>query len=98
MAGINHSPSRYNPFDESLDNDEIIKNRTLTVLQKMKELGYIENQEEYDAAVAKVEAGLTFTKGTMSTGTTYSYHTDAAIEQVIDQVMEIGRASCRERV
>ena len=79
MAGINHSPSRYNPFDESLDNDEIIKNRTLTVLQKMKELGYIENQEEYDAAVAKVEAGLTFTKGTMSTGTTYSYHTDAAI-------------------
>ena len=26
MAGINHSPSRYNPFDESLDNDEIIKN------------------------------------------------------------------------
>ena len=88
MAGINHSPSRYNPFDESLDNDEIIKNRTLTVLQKMKELGYIENQEEYDAAVAKVEAGLTFTKGTMSTGTTYSYHTDAAIEQVIDQVME----------
>lgn len=88
MAGINHSPSRYNPFDESLDNDEIIKNRTLTVLQKMKELGYTENQEEYDAAVAKVEAGLTFTKGTMSTGTTYSYHTDAAIEQVIDQVME----------
>ncbi len=88
MAGINHSPSRYNPFDEFLDNDEIIKNRTLTVLQKMKELGYIENQEEYDAAVAKVEAGLTFTKGTMSTGTTYSYHTDAAIEQVIDQVME----------
>ena len=31
MAGINHSPSAYNPFDGS-DNSEDIKNRTLTVL------------------------------------------------------------------
>ena len=74
MAGINHSPSMYNPFDGS-DNSETIKNRTLTVLKKMQELGYIGSQEEYDAAVAKVEAGLPFSKGAVGMGTSYSYHT-----------------------
>ena len=87
MAGINHSPSMYNPFDGS-DNSETIKNRTLTVLKKMQELGYIGSQEEYDAAVAKVEAGLPFSKGAVGMGTSYSYHTDAVLEQVINQVME----------
>ena len=85
MAGINHSPSAYNPFDGS-DNSEDIKNRTLTVLAKMQELGYVESQEEYDAAVAKVEAGLPFSKGDVGTGSSYSYHTDAVLEQVINQV------------
>ena len=88
MAGINNSPNAYDPFDESKDNSEKIKNRTLTVLGKMKELGYIENEDEYNSAVEKVKAGLTFTKGEINTGTTYSYHTDAVIEQVISQVME----------
>lgn len=87
MAGINHSPNAYDPYDESKNNEEKIKNRTLTVLGKMKELGYIQNEEEYNAAVAKTEAGLPFSKGTLS-GTNYSYHTDAIIEQVIDQVVE----------
>ena len=87
MAGINHSPSAYNPFDGS-DNSEDIKNRTLTKKEKMQELGYVESQEEYDAAVAKVEAGLPFSKGDVGTGSSYSYHTDAVLEQVINQVME----------
>ena len=88
MAGINHSPNAYDPFDESKDNTEKIKNRTKTVLAKMQELGYIENQEEYDAAVAKVDAGLPFQKGETVISSGYSYHTDAVIEQVIEQVME----------
>ena len=88
MAGINHSPNAYDPFDTNKDNSEKIKNRTKTVLAKMKELGYIENQEEYDAAVAKVEAGLPFQKSETVTSSGYSYHTDAVIEQVIKQVME----------
>ena len=88
MAGINHSPNRYDPYDETKDNSEKIKNRTLTVLGKMKELGNIQNEEEYNAAVAKVEAGLPFEKGNVGSGTNYSYHTDAVIEQVIAQVME----------
>ncbi len=88
MAGINSSPNAYDPFDESKDNTEKIRNKTKTVLNKMKELGYIENQEEYEAAVAKVEAGLPFQKGETATSSGYSYHTDAVIEQVISQVME----------
>ena len=88
MAGINSSPMSYNPFDESTDNTEKIKNKTKTVLNKLQELGYINSEEEYNSAIAEVDAGLKFEKGTMSTGSTYSYHTDAVIDQVVTQVME----------
>ena len=88
LAGINHSPNSYNPFVEN--NEEVLKNiktRTKTVLDKMKELGKIKTQEEYDTAIAKVDEGLTFTKGTIVENV-YSYHTDAAIMQIINQLME----------
>lgn len=88
MAGINSSPNAYDPFDESKDNGEKIKNKAKTVLAKMKELGYVTDQQEYDMAVAKVEAGLPFQKGEITASSGYSYHTDAVIEQVILQVME----------
>ncbi len=91
LAGINTSPSKYNPYDTTKNQDELkqsIKSKVLTVLEKMKELGYIEKQEDYDTAVAKAEAGLTFQKGVAASGTTYSYHTDAVLNQVIEQVME----------
>ena len=94
LAGINSSPNYYNPYKLYSENDteekrnERIKNKTLTVLAKMKELGYIENEDEYNEAVKQVEEGLKFEKGAMATGSGYSYHTDAVIEQVIAQVME----------
>ncbi len=88
MAGINSSPSRYNPFDETKDNTELIKNQTKVALNKMNELGYINSQEEYDAAIAEVDAGLKFQKGEIATTSSYSYHTEAVLDQVIDQVME----------
>ena len=87
MAGINSSPMSYNPFDTSTDDTEKIKDKTKTVLEKMKELGYI-NDEEYNSAVAEVDAGLKFQKGAISSGSNYSYHTDAVLDQVINQVME----------
>ena len=52
LAGINHSPNRYNPYFGS-DPTEKINKRTKTVLSQMKKLEYI-NQEEYDAAVAEI--------------------------------------------
>lgn len=94
MAGINSSPNYYNPYellvqgDTVEKRDERIKNKTLTVLAKMKELGYIENDDDYNSAVAKVESGLKFEKATISTGNIYSYHTDAVVDQVIKQVMD----------
>ena len=87
MAGINSSPMAYSPFDTSTDNTKEIKDKTKTVLEKMKELEYI-NEEEYNTAVAEVDAGLKFQKGAISSGSNYSYHTDAVLDQVINQVME----------
>ena len=84
LAGINHSPNKYNPYDTKNDNSELIKKRTKTVLYKMKELGHI-NQTEYDEAVAQVEEGLKFEQSN-SLGTMYSYHTDATIAQVIEDI------------
>ena len=88
MAGINSSPSRYNPFDETTDNTELIKKQAKVALNKMNELGYINSKEEYDAAIAEVDAGLNFQKGAIATTSSYSYHTEALLDQVIDQFME----------
>lgn len=94
LAGINTSPTYYNPYklysdsDTEEKRDERIKSKILTVLSKMKELGYIENEDEYNKAVEEAKAGLKFEKAQISSGTTYSYHTDAVLEQVINQVME----------
>ena len=87
MAGINHSPNSYNPYNGE-DNAEVIKNRTITVLNKMRELGYIVNEDEYNQAIKQVNAGLTFTNGSSNNGSVFSYHTDAVISQVVEQVME----------
>ena len=87
LAGINNTPNSYNPFIE--DNEAVlerIKNRTTTVLNKMKELGSVTN-EEYEVAIAEVQEGLKFNKGTIVENV-YSYHTDAAIQQIIKQIME----------
>ena len=83
LAGINNSPNSYNPYGEK-DNSEKIKNRTKTVLKKMNELGMVE-KTEYDEAVKKVEEGLNFQKSE-NTGSVYSYHTDATISQVIEDI------------
>lgn len=88
LAGSNQSPNLYNPYDTEKDRSENIKTRTLTVLKEMKDQGIIQDEEEYNAAVAKVEAGITFTKGNTNGNATYSYHTDATIKQVIKDVME----------
>ena len=88
LAGINHSPNSYNPYSTTVDNSEKIKNRTITVLNKMWELGYIPNQEEYDKAILEVQSGLNFGTGETIGESVFSYHTDAVISQVVEQVKE----------
>lgn len=87
LAGINNSPNYYNPF-EGYDNEEDITNRTLTVLQKMLELGKID-ESEYEKAEKEVNNGLDFDQGDIEIGDCiYSYHTDALINEVIEDLAE----------
>lgn len=88
MAGINHAPNGYKPFkndDEKMK--EKIKTRTKTVLGKMKELQYI-SEEQYSQAISEVDNGLNFQKGDTSPTVTMSYQTEAALDQIIKQIME----------
>ena len=96
LAGINNSPNIYDPFHTNSsrtdeEDNERIKTRTKTVLAKMKEqrenLSINFTDEEYNVAIAKVDAGLPFKEGNI-TKNVYSYHTDAAIEEIIKQLME----------
>ena len=88
IAGINHSPNSYNPFVEN--NEKIlenIKSRTKIVLDKMYQLGNINTLEEYEEAIQEVQNGLNFEQGAFPQ-TLLSYHTDAAINQIISELQE----------
>lgn len=87
LAGLNHSPNSYNPFREGKDNSEKIKKRTKTVLTEMKNQGYIQEQE-YNQAISETENGLKFQKGEIQAkgNGIYSYHTDALINELIEDV------------
>ncbi len=88
LAGINHSPNAYNPFTE--DNEKVledIKARTKIVLDKMHQLGYIKTEEEYTTALNEINQGLNFNKGAFPQ-TVFSYHTDAAINQIISELQK----------
>ena len=91
LAGINNSPNSYNPFEEETEEEHAekmkkINGRIKTVLAKMLELSFI-NEEEYNGAVAEVEEGIKFEKGTIIQNI-YSYHTDATVNEVIDELMD----------
>ncbi len=83
IAGINHSPNLYNPFKET-PNMEKINNRTKTVLNEMKDQGKI-NQEQYDVAIAEVEAGLAFEEGNITSYNSLTQHEEEAVKQVATQ-------------
>ena len=84
LAGINNSPNSYNPFEG--DKSELIRKRTKIVLDKMKELEYI-NDSEYNTAIEEINSGLNFSKGTIeSTNGVYSYHTDSVLNETIADI------------
>ena len=92
LAGINHSPNYYNPFNGD-DNEEDIKSRTKTVLGQMlivtDENGQtFINQEQYDEAIAEVDKGLAFKEGKFSAKSDLSFLEVDAIDQVIEDMME----------
>ena len=86
LAGITSAPNKYNPFS-SEDKSEKIKNKVKTVVKKMYELGRI-TKEEYDKAVEEADNGIKFEQGTVTQNTSYSYHTEAAIKEIIKDLMQ----------
>ncbi len=88
IAGINHSPSNYNVFNSKDDITEKVKKRTITVLDKMHELGKI-NYDEYNEAKNQVNEGLKFEKGKLSNGNKdLNFHTSAAIDQIARELSD----------
>ena len=87
LAGINNAPNSYNPFGEK-NNSEKIATRTKTVLAKMLELKYID-EENYNLAISEVDNGLRFKQGKIEENfkkTIYSYHTDSLFNQIIEDI------------
>lgn len=91
LAGITNAPSTYNPFgDHGYGTDEAkttrINKRVTNVCYKMNELGRL-SDDEYKKALEEIEAGIKFEQGTTSSNSNHSYHTEAAIRQVIKELM-----------
>ena len=86
LAGINNAPNSYKAFDNSQESKDKINKRTKIVLAKMLELGYID-QAKYDEAISAVDKGIVFKNGEVnSNSSNYSYHTDALINECIDEI------------
>lgn len=91
LAGITNAPSTYNPFgDHGYGTDEAkttrINKRVTNVCYKMNELGRL-SDDEYKKALEEIEAGIKFEQGTTSSNSNHSYHTEAAIKQVLKELM-----------
>ncbi|MBE5813036.1 MAG: PBP1A family penicillin-binding protein [Clostridiales bacterium] len=80
LAGITNRPTYYNPF-KNFDN---AKSRQETILNKMLELGYI---DEATCESAKKEE-ITLKKGSLNSSSEQSYFVDMVIEDVIEDLME----------
>ncbi len=83
LAAIIQLPEVYNPY-KGEEAAEKLKNRKEVVLNKMLELEKI-SQEEYDEAIAYE---IKYEKGTVATGTKFTYYVDAVIESVVEDLME----------
>lgn len=93
LVAINDSPNAYKAFSEEEADQNKIKTRLKIVLKKFKEeapgLGYELSEEDYNKAIEEIENGLEFKEGKVITNaTSYSYHTAAAIEQAVNQLMK----------
>lgn len=91
LAGINSNPNLYNPYGENgygvnETKTTRINSKIKVVLGKMLEIGKIK-QEEYDVAIKELEEqGIKFTQGGSTNN--YSYHTDALLNQVAEEIAE----------
>lgn len=83
IAGVTQAPHTYSAYNpNNKDNPSIYLNRTKTVLGKMKELGYI-SQEEYSQAISDIDnGGLVFTPKSISYRLDYEWYINPTITEV----------------
>lgn len=85
IAAITQNPSKYNPITHPDYNAE----RRKTVLDKMKEQGYI-TQDEYDEAIADdVYGRIAAVNEETDANSVYTYFVDEVTVQVLQDLMEI---------
>lgn len=101
LAGINHSPSAYNPYNDKVDNKEKIKIRTKFVIDLMKEQNKIdENPEEaekiYQEAIAKVEKGFKFKQGKLDFTNDKTYYVAEAVREAAEDLAKEKKISYNE--
>lgn len=84
IAGITKNPSLYSPISNPSKNKE----RQMTVLSKMKELGYITESEYQQAAKEDIYANLVGDTSNGETGiSSHSYFVDALITQIAQDLI-----------
>lgn len=83
IISITNNPSYYNPFI-SVDNN---KDRQETVLYKMYELGYIETEEDYQAALNE-ELQFVRSETEEYEQEIYSYYVEVVINDVLEDLMD----------
>ena len=83
IAGVTQAPHTYSAYNpNNKDNPSIYLNRTKIVLGKMKELGYI-SEEEYNQAITDINnGGLVFTPKAISYRLDYEWYINPTITEV----------------
>ncbi|MBR3134394.1 MAG: transglycosylase domain-containing protein [Clostridia bacterium] len=88
IAGINHSPNSYNAITLGDEIADKVKSRTKIVVDKMHELGKI-NDEEYNSSIEEINNGMKFEQGNLSNGKNdLKFHTAAAINQIASELSD----------
>lgn len=101
LAGINHSPEVYNPYNEALNNGEKIKTRTKFVIDLMKEQNKISDDPEeaeklYQEAIAKVEKGFEFKQGKLDFKGTDTFFIAQAVKEAAEDLAKAKEISYDE--
>lgn len=89
LAGSTQHPTRYYSSAVSDEDSQFYKNRTLTVLSKMLELGYI-GREDYDQAVNEVNNDqIGFNIRTVNNSYNYEWFSRPVVEELTKDLKEV---------
>jgi len=89
IAGLTQAPTTYSPYNpDNKEDPTLYLDRTKTVLMKMKELGYI-SEEEYNEAYAFVDANqFAFSQTVITYKINYEWFVYPSIDQVRNDLKE----------